>query len=144
MKTFWQWVLTILLYGLLYMGATDGSVMIMHFHHNDHRMPIGIGVGVNGIVIPFGIGFLIAACLRRELLGSAWPLVFAPALLSATSRYAMNEFYPPYSKEALSLLGTGVMQGVSAFLGWFLYRRFSGMRTKRLSAEVESHDRLHL
>jgi hypothetical protein len=132
-KTVWQSVLVIVLYALHYMGATDGSVMIMHFHHNDHQIPIAIGVAVNGIMIPFGIGLLIAACLRGELLGSAWPLLFAPTLLSAATRHAMDAFYPPYSKEALSLLGTGVMQGVSALLGWFLYRRFKRPSIRRVS-----------
>lgn len=46
------------------MGATDGSVMIMHSHHNDHQTPIVI-VAVNGIMISFGIGLLIALLEAR-------------------------------------------------------------------------------
>ncbi len=136
MKIVWQWVLGIMLYVLLYTGATDLWPMLAHIHHNDHQLPVAIGIALNGVVIPFGIGFLIAVCLRRELLGTALPFLVAPFLLGAATGYVTDSFYPPYSQEFLSLVGAGAMQGVSALLGWGVHRRFSGRRQASTPSEL--------
>ena len=43
-------LLVIVLYGLLYLGATDMSAMLMHFHHWDYRIPDAIGIAINGVL----------------------------------------------------------------------------------------------
>ena len=125
MKILREWTLAVLLFGLLFLGATDVSEMLLHFHHNDHEIPAAIGIAINGALIPLGIGVLIAACVKRELLGSPWPLLLAPSLLFAFQGYAMESFYRPYTTEALTLILLGATEGVMTTLGWLAYRRFS-------------------
>ena len=98
MRIHWRWLLAIGLYTLLNLGANDVSAMAMHFRHWDYQLPVAIGVVTNGALIPFGIGVVLAACLGRELPGVAWPLLFAPSLLSAFEGYATDSFYAPYWK----------------------------------------------
>jgi hypothetical protein len=123
MKTVWQLLSTILLYGLLYLGSIDVSTMLMHFRHWDVQVPIAIGISVNGVLIPLGIGFLIAMCVRREVLRSAWPLLVAPLVVFAMEEYVSDTLYAPYWKQVLSLLGMGAAQGFIATIGWHLYQR---------------------
>ena len=120
--------MAIFLYGLLYLGAIDISTMLMHFRHWDVQVPIAIGIAVNGVMIPLGIGFLIAACVQRKVPKYAWPLLLAPLLVSAFEQYVTDSLYAPYWKECLALIGAGAAQGIIAMLGWLLYRRLSERR----------------
>ena len=128
MKIVWQWLLAIVLYALFSAGAADLWPMLAHIHHNDHRVPAGIELAMNGVLIPLGVGFLIALFVRRELLGTPWPLLLAPFLLHLATGYVTDSFYSPYSTELLSLVGSGAIQGATALLGWLVYGWLHGRR----------------
>lgn len=126
MKKIWRWLVAIALYSLLFTGATDLFPMIAHIHHNDLNLPAAITLAINAVVFPFGIGYLLAMCLRRELLGSVWPLILAPFLLHTVTGYVTDSFYPPYSTDFLSLFLAGAPQGLCASFGWLVCQRFGG------------------
>lgn len=120
-----RWLLTIALFSLLYMGATDLLSMAVHIHHNDQQLPQALAMVLYSVVLPAGVGYLIAFCVRNQLLGSVLPLLVGPFLLLVLTGYLRDSFYPPYRDELLVLLGSGAIQGVSATAGYLLCRRLT-------------------
>jgi len=128
MKTLGHWVLAILIYVLVYIGADRGLwPLIAHFRHPDWQLPNWMDIGVSSLLIPLSVTFLLAAALRDELQESfPWPLLLAPFMLLSLTKYAGDAFYPPYSTEVLTLLAAGAAQAVSVWVGWLLWRQLSG------------------
>jgi len=125
LKILGAWAVVILVYVLLYNGVTEGLwPMIAHFRHMDWRVPEILDGIIGSAFAPFIAGFLICGTLRREL-SSPWPVCIAPLLLILLLGYTSNSFYPPWWREALVRLAGGALQGVFAWVGWFLYKRWS-------------------
>jgi len=126
-----RWILVIVIYVLLYLGADTGLwPMIGHFHHHDMKMPGFLDAVLSSVVLPLLLAIFLASIAREDFLGkSGWPLLFAPLVLSLISKYLADAFYPPFWSEFLSILGASAIQGVSAIAGWFIYRRFHSARS---------------
>jgi hypothetical protein len=128
MKTIARWVLVIVIYMLLYIGADQGLwPLLRHFRHHDWQVPNWVDMGVSSGFLPFAIACLLASALRRELQESfPWPLLVAPLALMTLTKYIGDAFYPPYATEFLTLFAASIAQAVSVYAGWFLWHRFSG------------------
>lgn len=139
MKTTWQWVLTIVVYMLLYSGANDIILPALeHFHHNEWRMPSVIDGPISSGLLPLALAYLIAAISRRDSVGSSpWPFLFAPVILIAGAKYMAEAFYPPFLDEFLATAAVGGIQGLCACGGWFLYKLWSGRKGVRSKMNVE-------
>lgn len=132
MKKLGQWALTIFMYMLLYTGAEEALwPMIAHFRHMDWHPPAWLDIVMSSFLFPLLVAFLLAGTLRQRSPGSfPWPLLFAPLVLMAMTKYMADAFYPPFWTEFSSLLIASGAQGISACLGWFLHDSLVGRRPR--------------
>lgn len=116
------WAFVAALYLLLEQGWENGLwPMIADFRHMYWDAPAWIGV-LESVLGPFIIGCFIAGALRRQLAESPWPIIFAPVIMIVLLGYTSDSFYPPWWKETLYRLISGLFEGAFAWAGWFSWR----------------------
>jgi hypothetical protein len=129
MKKYLMHLLMMLIYSTVYLGVNDVLwPWLAHFHHHEWRVPAFIDGTISSVGLPFLIAWLLAGAFRRIIVGKTeWLLLITPFCILVIAKYLADAFYPPFLTEFSSLLIVGLIQGLSAFAGWFVARQWAAM-----------------